>query len=96
MCRCGKEKELEDHIINGGCESYKDIRDKYKHLEGDEELLEFFKEVLHRREKLDEEEARAQPCLLAGGEPTPSMLLAPAPAGASRLGGRNAQLVDHL
>ena len=96
MCKCGREKEQEDHIINGNCESYKDIREKYVHLGSDEKLMEFFKEVIERRDGLEEEEARAQPCLLAGGDPSPSMLLAPAPAGASRLGGRNVQLVDHL
>ena len=98
MCKCGKEKEQEDHIIKGECESYKDIREKYEHLDNDEDLLEFFKEVLKRRESMEEMEARGgtQPCLPAGGEPTPSMLLASAPAGASRLGGRNAQPVDHL
>ena len=101
-CICGNDKESEDHIINGECEKYKEIREKYNDLENDEELLEYFKEVLEKREKLEEDEARAGPaprtraCLLAGGEPTPPVLLAPATTGASRLGDRNVQLVDHL
>ena len=100
LCKCGKEKEKEDHIKEGSCEAYKDLREKYDNLEEDNDVLEYFKEVMERREKLEEEEARAGPlwdqsCLLAGGEPTPLMLLAPAPAGASRHGDRNVQLVDH-
>ena len=95
MCKCGQEKEQESHIIEGKCEAYKDIRANYDTLEDDENLLAYFKEVIERREKLEEEMAGAAPCPPAGGE-IPAVLLVPATAGTSRHGGRDAQLVDHL
>ena len=100
MSICGTEKEKESHIKEGNCEAYRSIRQKYDDLEDDNNLLEYFKEVLERREKLQEEdeEARAgrktEACL-AGGVPNPPMLLVPATAGTSRHGNRNVQLVDH-
>ena len=94
LCKCGIEKEQESHIIEGKCESYEDIRNKYDDFENDESLLEYFKEVIQRREKLEEEE---RSCLLAGGEPTtPPILLVPAQPGTSQHGDSDVQLVaDH-
>ena len=89
--------EKESHIISGNCEVYEDIRVKYDDLEDEENLLKFFKEVIERRERL-EEEARMGPadqsCPPAGGD-TPAVVLVPAMAGTSRHGGRDAQLVVH-
>ena len=93
MCKCGKEKEQESHIIEGKCEAYKDIRASFDTLDDDENLLAYFKEVIERRESL-EETAGAAPCPPAGGE-TPAVLLVPASAGTSQHGGRDAQLVVH-
>ena len=56
LCRCLESKEDENHLISGNCEVYKDIRTKYENLENLEDLLNFFNEVLERRDKLDDEE----------------------------------------
>lgn len=98
MCKCKKEIEKESHIIEGKCEAYKDIRANFDTLDDDENLLAFFKEVIERREKLEEEMGAGpggQPCPPAGGE-TPAVLLVPASAGTSQHGDRDVQLVDNL
>ena len=53
LCRCGEERELESHLLAGGCKVYGGIRRKYGDLEDDEDLVEFFKEVLEKREELE-------------------------------------------
>ena len=55
LCRCLLEKEGEGHLMSGKCPVYKDIRDKYDNLEDLEDLVAFFKEVLERRDTLDED-----------------------------------------
>ena len=98
MCKCNKEMEKESHIIEGKCEAYKDLRANFESLDDDENLLAYFKEVLERREKLEEEMGTgpgAQPRPPAGGE-TPVVPLVPAAAGSSQHGDRDVQLVDSL
>jgi hypothetical protein len=56
LCRCLKEKETEGHLISGKCPVYRDIRDKFDNLEDIKDLVEFFQEVLARRDAMDEEE----------------------------------------
>ena len=41
-------------LISGKCEVYKEIRESYGDLRNDDELVQFFKKVLERREQLDE------------------------------------------
>ena len=98
MCKCNKEMEKESHIIEGKCEAYKDLRANFESLDDDENLLAYFKEVLERREKLEEVMGTgpgAQPRPPAGGE-TPVVPLVPAAAGTSQHGDRDVQLVDSL
>ena len=59
LCKCGSARELEDHLRSGQCEVYGDIRNKYDNLEEDMTLVRFFREVLERREELEEEETMA-------------------------------------
>jgi hypothetical protein len=56
LCKCGKAREEERHLTSGKCEKYKDISERHKDLGSDEALLAFFKEILERREELDEME----------------------------------------
>jgi hypothetical protein len=62
MCRCSKEREEESHLRSGQCEVYGDLRAKYQDLEDDQQLVDFFNDILERREDLEseEEEARAR------------------------------------
>ena len=54
MCRCNEKKEEETHILEGKCPIYKDIFEKYDNFEEDEVIVQFFSEVLARRDALDD------------------------------------------
>ena len=65
-------KEDESHIKDGNCPIYEDIREKYDDLEDDKNLVSFFREVLSRRNALDEEisgDLLVTGVLLADGDP---------------------------
>ena len=53
LCICREEKEQESHLLAGACKVYGDIRHKYGDMEDEEDLLNFFTEVLERREELE-------------------------------------------
>ena len=81
LCKCLSSRELEDHIRSGLCPVYGDIRRKYGELKDDWELLQFFREVLAKREELEEEggeEVQEEEDTMADTEP---LLLASPPAG---------------
>ena len=59
LCRCQKSKEEESHLISGNCEIYGEIRAKYDHLNDDLDLVNFFNEVLAKREEIEEKEKEA-------------------------------------
>ena len=44
------------HLLSGVCETYGEIREKYHDLNDDNQLVDFFNEVLAKRDKLEEEE----------------------------------------
>ena len=78
MCRCNEKKEEESHILEGKCPIYKDIFEKYDNLEEDEVIVEFFSEVLARRDSLDDGTLVAEvatDALLGEGVPSPSQPL---------------------
>ena len=54
LCRCGQEKEKEMHIISGSCPVYSDIREKFGNLQNDSDLVDFFNQVLARRDRIDD------------------------------------------
>jgi hypothetical protein len=63
MCRCAEAKEDEPHLRSGECPAYSDILERYTNLDDDKELVEYFQEVLMRRDKIDsinEEERREE------------------------------------
>ena len=60
LCKCKVSREEESHLISGNCEVYGDIRKKYDKLEDDENLVQFFKEVLEMRVELEEKENNKQ------------------------------------
>ena len=59
-CRCGEVREVEEHILEGSCPVYSDLATKYSPMDSDEELVAYMREVLERRDKVDqvEEEER--------------------------------------
>ena len=58
LCHCKEAKEEESHLISGNCEVYKEIWSKYDNLNDDMELVNFFNEILAKREEIDEKETR--------------------------------------
>ena len=52
MCRCGDERESENHIMKE-CPIYEDIRMQYEDLKDDMQLAHFFTKVLERRDLVD-------------------------------------------
>ena len=56
LCKCGKSREEESHLISGNCEVYGEIRSSYSDLNDDKQLVDFFNEVLSRRDELEEKE----------------------------------------
>ena len=55
LCKCKQTKESEEHLRDGTCWVYGDIRRKYGNLENDDDLVSFFKEILSRREEMEQE-----------------------------------------
>jgi hypothetical protein len=63
MCRCETSKENEPHLRSGECPIYNDLIEKYTNLDDDKELLNYFQEVIKRRDMIDdinEEEKREE------------------------------------
>ena len=58
LCLCG-EREEQEHIVRH-CKKYDDIREKFGDLERDDELVEFSREVLKRRDKVREDEEKEE------------------------------------
>ena len=88
LCRCLQKTEHEAHLKFENCPQYTDIREKYDTLDDDQNLARFFREVLARRDALDEG--------ASGGLPATVALLAEEDPGdlgdseASRFGGHSA------
>ena len=53
LCKCGEEREEEPHFISGICKVYRDLTHKFSDLPNDNQLAQFFKEVLDRRHLLE-------------------------------------------
>jgi hypothetical protein len=53
LCKCEESREEESHLLSGQCKVYGDLTHKYSDLTDMDALVEFFKEVLARREELD-------------------------------------------
>ena len=56
LCKCGDSKEEESHLMSGNCRVYGEIRRNYSDLSDDKQLVDFFNEVLSRRDELEEKE----------------------------------------
>ena len=65
LCKCKSERESESepHLLSGQCEIFGDIRANYGDLTDDESLVRFFKEVLDKRDSLDEADKRRRDSL---------------------------------
>ena len=55
LCQCQEAREEELHLLSGQCKVYGDLTHKYSNLTDDNALVDFFQEVLARREELDKE-----------------------------------------
>ena len=55
LCVCGEDREEEQHLLSGHCKVYGDLIHKYDNLADDNQLVQFFAEVLARREDMEVE-----------------------------------------
>ena len=53
-CRCGEAREEEEHVRDS-CPLYEDIREQFSDLSSEENLVQFFKAMLRRRDDIDRE-----------------------------------------
>ena len=60
LCRCKSVREEESHITSGNCEVYGDLNNQFGDLSEDQNLVDFFRAVLDRREDLEEEDRKQQ------------------------------------
>jgi hypothetical protein len=56
LCRCRRSSESENHLMSGGCSVYGDLTENFGDLTEDDNLVQFFKAVLDRRDTMDGEE----------------------------------------
>ena len=53
LCHCKESREEESHLLSVHCKIYGDLTLKYRDLTDDKSLVQFFNEVLARRDALD-------------------------------------------
>ena len=53
LCRCQEAREEESHLTSGRCTVFGDLRERFGDLHDDENLVQFFHEVLARRDEID-------------------------------------------
>jgi hypothetical protein len=53
LCKCKQAREEELHLVSGQCPVYGDLTHKFSNLTDDNSLVQFFQDVLARREELD-------------------------------------------
>ena len=58
LCLCGEREEQEHVRLH--CNKYEDIREKYDDLTSDENLVNLYREVLLRRDKVREQEEKEE------------------------------------
>ena len=56
LCKCRESKEYESHLLDGRCKVYGTIRSKYGEMKTEDDLVNFFSEVLEERDRLEDEE----------------------------------------
>ena len=61
LCQCKGAREEEGHIVSGNCTVYSDLRSHFGDLGEDQNLVNFFRAVLDRRDVLEEEDRTGQP-----------------------------------
>ena len=55
LCRCREAREEESHLTSGKCTVFGDLKERFGDLHDDENLVQFFQEVLARRDKIDKQ-----------------------------------------
>ena len=53
LCLCQQSWEEEVHLLSGQCQVYGDLKDKYSDLTKDKQLVQFFSDLLARRDALE-------------------------------------------
>ena len=50
---CGEEREEEPRLISGHYKVYRDLTHNFRDLSGDDQVVQFFSQVLARRDQLE-------------------------------------------
>ena len=56
LCRCKQSREEESHLSSGKCPIFGDLKSQFGDLSDDSNLVQFFREVLERRDQLDQKD----------------------------------------
>ena len=56
LFKCNMAREEEGHLLSGLCSVYGDLTEKFNDLTDIENLIQFFNEVLERRDMLDKQD----------------------------------------
>ena len=56
LCRCEEAREEESHLTSGKCKVFGDLNERLGDLHNDENLVQFFQEVLARRDEIDKKQ----------------------------------------
>ena len=56
LCRCKQTREEEFHLISGKCPIFGDLKKQFGDLSDDSNLVQFFREVLEKRDQLDQKD----------------------------------------
>ena len=55
LCKCEVSVESESHLLEGSCPVYGEINLRYTDLNDEEQLINFFNEVLAKREMIEDQ-----------------------------------------
>ena len=69
LCRCRESREEESHLTSGNCKVFGDLKEKFGNLHDDENLVQFFQEVLARRDEIDKETSDGGVNTIVGANP---------------------------
>ena len=53
LCLCGEERKEEQHLLSGHCKVYGDLIERFNDLSDQNQLAQFFSDVLARRDQLE-------------------------------------------
>ena len=69
LCRCKESQEEESHLTLRNCKVFGDLKERFGDLSDDENWVQFFQEVLARRDEIDKETCDGGVNTIVGANP---------------------------